>query len=95
MLSSLKKSNRLCNTHGPALALAASYQHAIDVLCANWMSCCVQVKGLMLADNPLIGSMMWMVAHEGYLDGGRDLYTLYPSAPELNALCAMNREVNK
>jgi hypothetical protein len=59
------------------------------------MSFCLQVKDTLLSDNALIGTMMWMVAHEGYLGNDRDLYTLYPSAPELNALCAMNREVNK
>jgi hypothetical protein len=55
----------------------------------------MQVKDLLLADNPLIGSMVWMVAHEGYLGESRDAYTLYPSEPELNTLCAMNGEVNK
>lgn len=59
------------------------------------MSFCVQVKDTLLSDNALIGAMMWMVAHEGYLGNDRDLYTLYPSAPELNALYAMNRKVNK
>jgi hypothetical protein len=36
----------------------------------------VQVQEQYLADNPLLGVMVWMIAHEGY---AQDRYTLYRS----------------
>lgn len=41
------------------------------------------MKGKYMQDNPLLGVMVWMVAHEGY---PQDKYTLYPTcAPDCNS----------
>lgn len=60
------------------------------MLFANGLSCCVQVKGSLLAEG-LRGAMVWMVAYEGYRD---DAYTLYPSATEMSTLSQMCGQVN-
>lgn len=72
----------------------------MQLSCSPWIvlsNQSLQVKqALLSSSSPLIGSMVWMIAHEGYAGDKRDAYTLYPSAQsELNALRDMSTEVNR